>query len=122
MNSNSFWLTNISNRNVSLADLALTVKAYTSVNLLDKKHYQYTKEQLEKSAKEGSIFKKRHLLKVRKLSPVQETSNILIDREALVPSRQRSIFNIKEEKYEELEMTDEEFVQEMTEEEPKPTK
>lgn len=117
----SFWLTNISNRNVSLADLALTVRARTSINLLDKKHYQYTPEQLEASAKNGSIFKKQRLVKVRKVAPTQVSADMLLERGAVIPTRQRSILDIKEEKYEELAITDEQFVEDVMEE-PKPIK
>ena len=35
----AFWISNMSPRNVTLADLALNVKAFTTVNLLYKKHY-----------------------------------------------------------------------------------
>lgn len=118
----SFWLTNISNRNVSLTDLALTVRAHTSVNLLDKKHYQYSQEQLEESAKNGSIFKKGRLLKVRRVAPIQVSSDMLLEREAVIPTRQRSILEIKEDNYEELSITDEQFVQDVMEDAPKPTK
>lgn len=118
----SFWLTNISNRNVSLSDLALTVRAHTSINLLDKKHYQYSQEQLEKSAKNGSIFKKQRLLKVRRVAPIQASSNMLLERDAVIPTRQRSILDIKEEDYEELSITDEQFVEDVMEDASKPTK
>jgi hypothetical protein len=111
----SFWLTNISNRNVSLADLNLTIKAYTSVNLMDKKHYQYDPEQLKKSCQSGSIHKKRHCIKVRKVAPVTETQSMAWDQSAVIPTRQRSILDIKEEHYEELVITDEQFAEEMTE-------
>lgn len=98
----AFWLTNISNRNVSIADLALTVNAFTSVNLLDKKHYKYTLEQLEKSKKQGSIAKKRNKLKVREVEPEVIKMDMPLRQETYIPSRERSVFSIKEEKYEEL--------------------
>jgi hypothetical protein len=114
----SFWITNISERNVSLADLDLTIKALTSVNLLDAKHHTYTRDQLEKSAQSGSIFKKQRLLRVRQIAPILETINMPIDRDAIIPSRQRSVLDIKENKYEELAITDEQFVEELIETEP----
>lgn len=104
-----------------MADLALTVRARTSINLLDKKHYQYTPEQLEASAKNGSIFKKQRLVKVRKVAPTQVSADMLLERGAVIPTRQRSILDIKEEKYEELAITDEQFVEDVMEE-PKPIK
>jgi hypothetical protein len=108
----TFWLTNISNRNVSLADLNLTVKAYSTVNLLDKKHYQYTLEQLVKSAESGSLFKKRDKMVVRKIAPEILKANVPLSRETFIPSRERSLFVIKEENYEELNVSDEQFAQE----------
>jgi hypothetical protein len=108
----SFWLTNISNRNVSLTDLNLTVKAYSSVNLLDKKHYQYTLEQLENSVNKGSIFRKRNKLSVRKEAPKVTTFNIPLNSETYIDSRERSLYNVKEEHYEELMLSDEDFAKE----------
>lgn len=109
MNKISFWLTNLSNRNVSLADLNLTVKAFSSVNLMNTRHYSYTLEQLEKSAKIGSIYKKRKMLAVRKVPPTVFKVNIPILGDAFIPSRERSVLTIKEEHYEELSVSDEEF-------------
>jgi hypothetical protein len=108
----AFWLTNFTKRNVSLADLNLTVKAFSSVNLLDKKHYDYTLEQLIKSATQGSIFKKNNMLAVRQVAPVVIKMNVPFDRETFIPSRERSTFSIKEENYDELNVSDEEFAKE----------
>jgi hypothetical protein len=109
----SFWVTNLSNMNVSLTDLNLTIKAFSTVNLLDMRHYQYTLEQLQKSATAGSLFKKRNKLVVRKVAPPdpkreEKKSNL----QSVIPSREKSIFEIKEEKYEELQITDEQFAME----------
>jgi len=98
----TFWLTNVSNRNVSLTDLNLTVKAYSSINLLDNKHYKYTLDQLQKSVESGSVFKKRNKLVVRKIAPEILRANMPLLRETFIPSRERSVFAIKEENYEEL--------------------
>lgn len=98
-----FWITNISNRNVSLADLNLTIKAFSSINLMDKKHYDYTLDQLQKSASSGSISIKSSIIKVRKYPPLNTINNtISISKETFIPSREQSILNIKEENYEEL--------------------
>jgi hypothetical protein len=108
----SFWVTNISKMNVSLTDLNLTIKSFTTVNLLDNKHYSYSVEQLIKSATEGSIFKKRDKIVIRQKAPEQKKNKVLFDRETMIPSRERSLFNIKEEYYEELDISDEEFAKE----------
>lgn len=108
----SFWISNISGRNVSLADLNLTVKAFSSVNLLDSKHYSFNLEQLEKSAKNGSIFKKSKFIIVRQIEPTYLKVDVPFLHETYIPSRDRSIFNIKDEKYEELNISDEDFANE----------
>lgn len=108
-NAPTFWVTNISPMNVSLADLDLTIKAYSSVNLLDKRHYEYTLEQLERSYKSGSIFKKRDRIIKRNIAPEILKANVPLTRETFIPSREKSLLNIKEEHYEELNVSDEEF-------------
>lgn len=102
----------MSKMNVSLSDLNLTIKSFTTVNLLDQKYYSYTLDQLNKSAKDGSIFKKRNKLSIRLIAPEAIKKNILLDRETFIPTRERSIFSMKEEHYEELAVTDEEFAKE----------
>jgi hypothetical protein len=105
----TFWVTNISNMNVTLSDLALNIPAYRTVNLMDTRHYQYNLEQLQKSAESGSLFKKSNRIVVRKAALViHKNSKPLIDRSTAIPSRERSVLEIKEEKYEELQITDEE--------------
>lgn len=113
-NKESFWVTNISNMNISLSDLNVTIAASSSVNLLDKKHYNtYTKEQLIKSANSGSIFKRKGKLFIRNNSPhLQDKNNVLFNKNSFIPSREKSIFVIKKEKYEELNISDEEFASE----------
>jgi len=115
MHKKDFWVTNICNRNVSLADLNLTIKAFSSVNLMDSRHYSYTLEQLEKSQKSGSIFNKRNRIKVRKVPPEVIKMDVPFLKETYIPSRERSVFEIKDEKYEELTLSDEQFAEENAE-------
>lgn len=112
MKTKSLWITNISNRNVSLADLNLTIKAFSSINLLDKKHYYYNDEQIENSIKSGSIFKKRNKIVVRKVEPEIIRKKIGFLQDNAMPLKERSGFVFKEEIYEELNMSDEEFAKE----------
>lgn len=111
-NKESFWVTNISNKNVSLSDLNLTIKAFSSVNLLDEKHYQYTKEQLINSSQKGSIFNKRNKIFIRKVAPEINKNKILFSYENIIPSRAKSILIIKDNKFEELNVSDEVFASE----------
>lgn len=101
-----YWVINFSNRNVTLADLALNIPAFRSVNLLDKRHYNYTFEQLEKSRLSGSIFAKRDKIKKRETPPQVIQPNMPFLQETFIPSRERSVYEIKEEKYEELSFED----------------
>jgi hypothetical protein len=104
----AFWVTNISPRNVTLADLALNIRAFSTVNLLDKKHYKYTMEQLLKSKETGSIFKKSDKIKVRPLPPPDAIKTSLpIQRDTVMPSRERSLLVINEKEYPELKFADE---------------
>jgi len=107
---NSFWITNISNRNVSIADLNLTINAYCSVNLLDNKHYDYTLDQLNKSATSGSIAKKKHCLSIRKNEPELIKINVPLLQETYISAQPRSILEIKDNKYDELKISDEDFL------------
>ena len=112
MNKKNFWITNISNMDVSLADLNLTIRAYSSINLLDNKHYHYTLEQLENSKSSGSLFKKRNKVYVRKVPPMFSKINLPVVEDAFIPTRKKSLYEIKQEKYEELLVSDDEFAEE----------
>ncbi len=104
----TFWVTNVSNRNVSLTDLALTIRAFTTVNLLDSRHYTYTQEQLEKSHASGSLYLKRRMIRKRQVAPPPDVKEKLpLMENAIIPTRERSILDIKEEQYAELDLSDE---------------
>lgn len=120
----SFWVTNISKRNVSLSDLNVTIKAFSSVNLLDKRHYAYTLEQLQVSAKSGSLFLKNKMILLREIAPEIKVEQMKVhqtfyDPETKIwygnnylPTRKKSILEVKEEKYAELNLSDEQFAEE----------
>jgi hypothetical protein len=99
----SFWVTNISPMNVTLSDLNITIRAQSSINLLDKKHYSFTKEQLLKSVKDGSLYKKNNRIVIRKVLPYTEEKEKITISTNGIPTRQRSILVINEKKCEELE-------------------
>jgi hypothetical protein len=104
-----FWITNLSNRDVALYDLGLTIRAWSSINLLDAKHYPHlTKSIAEKSEQSGSIFKKRDKIIHRKVAPItNQQYSVSLDRSAVIPTRQHSIVEIKQEKYDELNIVEE---------------
>lgn len=113
---NGFWITNISKRIVSLSDLNISVPARASVNLLDKKHYQFTEEQLVKSAQSGSLFKKQNSLVVRIVPPeMPQKDNLPWQEDAVFQTKHRSTIKVEEVKYEELNIKDEDFANENAE-------
>jgi hypothetical protein len=112
---NYFWVTNISDQNVSLTDLGLSIPARKTVNLLDKRHYSLNIDELEASEEKGSLFAKRKKVVVRVVAPTIERRQMLeIDYNASVPSRRRSVVQIEEVHHEELELSDEAFAEQMS--------
>jgi len=108
-NKKTFWIVNISNRNVTLSDLNVSIPAGRSVDLLSKNYY-LTEGQLNKSVESGSIFKKRDKIVKRLVAPGEVKKPTLdIDREAVLLKPGKSIYEIKQDKYDELEVTDEEL-------------
>lgn len=100
---NSFWITNISKRDVLLSDLNLRIPAMSSMDLLRKTTY-LTEEQVLKSFKSGSLFNKRDKIVKRLLAPGEIKNGTLeIDLNATTPSNQRSLVEVKTIKHEELE-------------------
>lgn len=112
----TFWVTNFSKQDVSLSDLGVTVRSMTSVNLLDQTHYPHiTLAMLEKSENSGSMFKRRDKVSHRKVAPEAAPKETLQrDTQAVIPIKARSILEIKEEKYEELNIVDEDIVNNLT--------
>lgn len=121
MDKKEFWITNISNRSVILADLNVEIGPFKTLNLMNN-HFTFKIEELQKSEAIGSIHKKNKIIKVRKSAPVKNKNNLLIKRNMYdeqnkvwtgdgpsIPNRKRSILEIKEEKYEELNVSDLDF-------------
>lgn len=100
-----FWVKNTSKMNVSLSDLSLIVPSGQSWNLLDSKHFSYTLEHLEKSAREGSLFKKSDKIKIRNVPPEEVVKpGIYVAVNDFRTSKPRSLIKIEEKRYEELEV------------------
>lgn len=112
-NEKEFWITNTSKLNVNLVDLKLVIKPYTSINLLDSKHYCYSLDEILKSYENGSLFKKRDKVVKRKIPPhITNNNEITMKKDAYIPSKERSIIKIDEEYYEELDLSDEKYAEE----------
>ncbi len=103
-----FWVTNMSPMNVTLADLAINIRAFSTVNLLDNKHYSLTLEQLLKSKESGSLFKKRDRISVREVAPPKKKPDVIpFVQSSVIPDRTRSIYEIDDKEYEELAVSQE---------------
>ena len=114
-----FWITNISKRNVSLRDLRLSIPARSHMNLLDKGHFKFTIEELKKSAKEGSLFLKKDKIKVRETAPVIAVKPGLYQSKEplfLAENPELSQVRVEEKIYEELQISDEQFAEDLTKE------
>lgn len=112
------WLTNVSKTyDVSLGDLRLTIRKGKSINILDSRHYHYTLEEIEKSLREGSLYKKREVIKIRKVEPEKTRKALMISGKPVVQKPLRSVVQIEEKFYEDLDilnedLTEEQFVEE----------
>ena len=100
--------------NVCLRDLNITIRARSHANLLDSHHYNYTLEQLEKSAESGSIFRKRDKIKVRQVIPEFLNSNHITVSKDPMDRVRNPLFSraeIKEVKFDELLDSEEELAE-----------
>lgn len=97
----SFWIVNISKKDVSLGDLNLTIKSRQNIDLLGG-NYRLTEDQIIKSAINGSIYNKRDKIKVRKVPPIEFKNHIQIDMDSFMPSRAKNINDHKTLEYDEL--------------------
>jgi len=111
MTIKEFWITNISNKNVMLADLNVTIIAHKCLNLLGK-HSKLTVEDINKSIVSGSLFKKRDKIKIRHSAPLTNKEIIKDDKKSIIPNRTKSTHFTKEETFEELSLSDEKFAEE----------
>lgn len=112
----SYWVSNLTQRDIGLSDLRVTIPAYRTVNLLDEKHYHLTIEQLEASAASGSIFKRKGLISVRDVPPPQPIKTVIQAFKGPALRRvERSIIQVEVPVYEELQFSaesDEKFAAE----------
>ena len=119
--SEEFWLTNVTKMDVMLGDLRVKVPSHSSINLLDSRHYNFTKEQLDKSAESGSIYIKRDKIKVRKVAPTKpfEAGNYMVSKDLITLPRHKkwSQHIIEEESYQELEISTHDMIDQLTKEE-----
>jgi len=109
------WITNLSKVDVSLADLNVTIRSFASVNLLDSRHYSITETQANASIKSGSIYKKRDKIRVRVAAPPPAPAITILQQETSLPSRARSGIPKLVPLYEEYNVSDEQYAEELAE-------
>lgn len=125
LTDNEFWVTNVSDRDVSLSDLGLSISARRTVNLLDRRHYSFDRPTLIASKTNGSLYLKRDKIRVRKVPPVFERRQMLeIDYNAHVPTRRKSAVVIVDVHYDELDLSDDKFAEQAADlvDQPRPLK
>src|SRR5271157_4982589 len=112
-----FWITNITDSYVSLGELNYYLAPRKSVNLLNKKHFNYTKEELEKSATSGTLKKRENKIKIRKVSPPPPLvlPGNYLSQQPLLIAKLRSRVVLEDPHYEELIESEEELVDKMIE-------
>ena len=108
----SFFVINVSNRNVCLSDLALTIPAGRCFDLLND-HFSFTIEQLKASLKDGSLYRKRDKIKIGKGRPEVVEVGRIERSEYPIITRPRSAVKIKEPVFEDLMLSDEDYANEM---------
>lgn len=100
-NNKGFWIKNWTNKNIFIEDLNLVIYARTSVNLLSKNN-RFTDKQINDSKAHGSLYKKQKYLVFCGDSITTDKRKILENKEYSIPDRRRSVFENKEEVFEEL--------------------
>jgi hypothetical protein len=113
-NNREFWITNLTNRDVALADLRLTVPAFRSINILDPRHYHLSVEQIETSLKNGSLFRRKGIIVVRDVPPKEPVKPGVYVYKGPLPGRrfERPIRQVEDKQYEELQVSTEKFAAE----------
>lgn len=114
-NQDSLWVVNITKRNISVPDLGCHIPAMRNVDLLDKRNYLCTRQQVETSLATGDLSKRRDAIVVRAVPPTAVVAEwIPQDRAAIYPIRQRPATPIEKVHYDELELSDEQFAAEQS--------
>ena len=110
-----FWIINISNVNVMLADLCFNIPKGCYYNLLDAKHFHYTWDQIEKSAESGSLFKKSD--KVKHVPEKPNFGKKLRSEMSTIPAERkiRTVVKVEVVNYDAILFSDEQYAQEISE-------
>ena len=107
-----FWVVNVTDKNVCLSDLAITIPARTSVNLLSPKSH-LTIDIIQSSAANGSLFKKQDKIKIRQAVPKPIPPPGIQHIKASRIGKNRSLVEVKPPRYIEIETPEEELLEKM---------
>jgi len=111
-----FWISNITKKDIKIADLGFYIPAGKSLNLLSN-NFKFTYLQIVKSAQEGSLYNIRDRVKVRLIEPPKpiQSGNIITKIPLwLERSKLRASLVVQEKEFEELNFSDESFAEEMS--------
>lgn len=111
----AFFVINVSDRNVCLSDLALTVPAGRCYDLLND-NFSFTIEQLKASLKDGSLYRKRDKIKIGKGRPQTVEVGQREVSEYPIITRNRSAVKVDEPVFEDLVISDDDYANEMANE------
>lgn len=110
-----FWITNVSRNVISLGDLGVLIIPKQSIDLADPVRYPHLNAELiQNSLKSGSLFRYSHKISIRQIPPpetqkLKGASTIPIEEHPNQAVIKRPIVAIQETKYEELQLSDEEY-------------
>ena len=103
MNKHEFWVTNINfKKDIRIHDLGVQIRGGKSVNLLDKKHYNITEEQIKQSMESGSLKRRAKFIKIREVRPKIMPKPGLHLSSDLIKKQPRSIVKIEEKHFDEF--------------------
>ncbi|HUU88073.1 MAG TPA: hypothetical protein VMX17_10015 [Candidatus Glassbacteria bacterium] len=101
------WVSNITKRDIRLADLGVCIRSKTTLDLLSCNHSHLTVAQVKKSIENGSLKKRimQKALFLRYSEPEAKVPRQIEISEAIFPERKRSIIVHKEPEFDELDFT-----------------
>lgn len=105
--------------NVTINDIGYTISPYKTMDILDYLHSNLTPEKVQKSIESGDLryyFEDKKMIVIRQSEPEVEKPRTLEISKASFPNKQRSILEIEEKYYKELDfdnnfLSDEDFVE-----------
>lgn len=108
-----FWIRNISNRNVCIGDLRLSIPPFVAINLFDTKRYRISKEDIQKSFISGSLSKKKdYIIKINNKLESIHNLNIKLSEIPILHKPRKNVVEVTQEIHDELLISDEDFAKE----------